>query len=64
MDVSEPEREPVAREVVPGTPDRLVAGSGCVPQAQDRATPSGPAGNLRAAHRMIDTRAPAGSQSR
>ena len=64
MIVSEPEREPVICEVARGAPDQPILGSGYEPQAPDRATPAGFAGNPRAAHRMIDTRAPGGSQSR
>ena len=64
MIVSEPEREPVICEVAQGTPNQPVVGSRHVPQVPDRATLSGFAGNPRAAHRMIDTRAPAGNQSR
>ena len=64
MNLPEPGREPVIHKVAQGTPDQTVVGSRYEPQARDRATLSGSAGNPRAAHRMIDTRAPGGSQSR
>ena len=61
MNVLAPERERVNSEIAQGAPDRPVVGSGCMPQVTERATPAGFAGNPRAAHRMIDTRAPAGT---